>query len=270
MNLNFGCGTRLADGWTNIDFDGADPRVKRVNLLRGFPFPAEHFDAVYSSHVIEHFSRPQAEFLISEARRVLKPRGVLRVVVPDLEGSCREYLRILSLPDADPAKRGMYEWTLIELLDQLVRTRPEGAMGPWLRELRTGNNHQLQRYVQSRTQSTGSIHVGDERPASALPTPLSVQRLRGKFLKLYLRFVALLVPISLRDLVLVRTSVGERHQWMYDHYGLRLLLEHCGFSDVVQVSHCTSGIPDLAGTQLDTNADGSPYKRNSLYFEARK
>src|ERR1700733_13753782 len=87
--LNFGCGTRYAPGWTNIDFHGEGTHVKRVNLLAGFPFPDNSFDAVYSSHVLEHFTPQQGSFLIRESCRVLKPGGILRTVVPDLEASCR-------------------------------------------------------------------------------------------------------------------------------------------------------------------------------------
>jgi len=93
--LNFGCGARIAANWTNIDFHSSDSRVRRVNLLAGFPFPDNYFDVVYSSHVLEHFTRDQGLFLIREAHRVLKPGAILRIVVPDLEGSCREYLRSL-------------------------------------------------------------------------------------------------------------------------------------------------------------------------------
>src|SRR5674476_867863 len=99
--LNFGCGGRIAQGWTNIDFHSDDARVLRANLLSGFPFRDRYFDAVYSSHVLEHFTPAQADLLLQEAWRVLKPGGIVRIVVPDLEASCREYCRILALDDCD-------------------------------------------------------------------------------------------------------------------------------------------------------------------------
>ena len=103
-SLNFGCGTRFAPGWTNIDFHGDGIHVRRVNLLAGFPFPDNSFDVAYSSHVLEHFTPQQGAFLIRESCRVLKAGGTLRTVVPDLEASCREYLRILAMNDSDPEK----------------------------------------------------------------------------------------------------------------------------------------------------------------------
>src|SRR5580658_121949 len=102
--LNFGCGNRIAPHWTNIDFHSSDSRVTRANLLSGFPFPDQSFDFVYSSHVLEHFTKEQARVLLAEAHRVLKPGGIIRTVVPDLEGTCREYLRILDLDNSDKNK----------------------------------------------------------------------------------------------------------------------------------------------------------------------
>ena len=97
--LNFGCGLRFSSNWENIDFHSDNSQVKRVNLLAGFPYPDSSFEAVYSSHVLEHFDRDQGRFLVAESYRLLRKGGVFRVVVPDLQGSCNEYLRILSLTD---------------------------------------------------------------------------------------------------------------------------------------------------------------------------
>lgn len=92
----------MAAGWTNIEFHCTDHRVQRVNLLAGFPFPDNHFDVIYSSYVLEHFTLEQTVFLLGEARRVLKPGDVIRIVVPDIEATSREYHRILDLPESDP------------------------------------------------------------------------------------------------------------------------------------------------------------------------
>ena len=152
--LNLGCGNRIADGWVNIDFHSSDSRVKCVNFLGGLPYPDNNFDVVYSSHVLEHFTREHANFLLGEAYRVIKPHGILRVVVPDLEGSCREYLRILAMPDTDPGKADKYEWIIIELLDQLVRSFPSGQMGIFYKKLRNSDDQELLSYVRSRTENT--------------------------------------------------------------------------------------------------------------------
>lgn len=49
---------------------------------------AEHdgfFNVVYSSHVIEHMFSQDAQFYLSEIKRLLKPGGVFRIVCPDAD-----------------------------------------------------------------------------------------------------------------------------------------------------------------------------------------
>lgn len=45
------------------------------------PFPDNHFDVVFSKSVIEHLAN--SENYMSEMKRVLKPRGILILMVPD-------------------------------------------------------------------------------------------------------------------------------------------------------------------------------------------
>jgi hypothetical protein len=63
---------------------------------------------------------------------------------------------------------------------------------------------------------------------------------------------------------------GEIHQWMYDRYSLRVILENNSFIDVVPRLASESYIPDWKGFNLDTEPDGSTYKPDSLYMEAIK
>jgi SAM-dependent methyltransferase len=65
-------------------------------------------------------------------------------------------------------------------------------------------------------------------------------------------------------------KTGEVHRWMYDRHSLARLLHSLGFADVVSHEALTSQIEGWAQCQLDANADGSPYKPESLYLEARK
>ena len=269
--LNFGCGTKVASGWNNIDFLSNDSRVQRVNLLAGFPFPDNHFDAVYSSHVLEHFTRAQGLALICEGRRVLKPGGILRVVLPDLEGSCREYLRVLALDDNDPKKKDMYQWIVIELLDQLVRVQASGEMGPFARDAVASGNQPLISYIRARTESKFDDSISEGRSSfSAKLKKLTPQKLMTKSVDWYLNLVGFLLPKNLRQMVMVRTTLGERHRWMYDQHGLRLLLQEAGFSDCRFFLFNQSDIPQFNEDCLDCHDDGSSYKNNSIYAEARK
>jgi SAM-dependent methyltransferase len=264
--LNFGCGKRIAAGWTNVDFHRDDARVLRANLLSGFPFPDSHFDVVYSSHVLEHFTPEQGAFLIKESWRVLKPGGTVRIVIPDLEETCREYFRILALNDSDPGKLPLYNWIKIELLDQLVRSSRAGAMGPLADSIMRSGDETMIAYVRSRTESCGWS------PASIFDRirRITRQKIATRLTYYYVAFIKSLIPKTLRQMVFDNTDIGEKHRWMYDRYGMNLLLQAHGFANIRFVAFNESVIAGFDEDHLDSNPDGSPYKNVSIYCEARK
>lgn len=55
-------------------------------------------EVVYSSHMLEHLDREEARVFLGECHRVLRPGGVLRLAVPDLQMLVANYL---SSGDAD-------------------------------------------------------------------------------------------------------------------------------------------------------------------------
>lgn len=266
--LNFGCGNRYSPEWVNIDFHSESKQVQRVNLLEGFPFPDSSFEAVYSSHVLEHFDRHQGAFLISESFRVLSKGGILRIVVPDLEGSVREYLRVLSMPDG-PDKDRFYSWAVIELLDQLVRNKPTGEMGPYLTRVFQGKDEAEKHYIKSRTQNTPWQSPSSLRTRDKLKT-ITAAKIITKFTYLYLHALSQFIPPSLRDSVFVQTGIGERHRWMYDEFSLKQAFETAGFSNVKRMAFNESAIDKFASYGLDSLSDNEPYKNNSLYMEGIK
>lgn len=62
------------------------------DLKKGIPAPAASVDAVYHSHVLEHIDRDAVPGFFADIARVLRPGGVHRIVVPDLERYAHEYL----------------------------------------------------------------------------------------------------------------------------------------------------------------------------------
>jgi SAM-dependent methyltransferase len=119
IKLNLGCGLAVAADWVNIDgslnalvanmppmahrmvyrLTGArqyyseqeycsllkNHRFLHHDLATGIPLPDGIADYIFSSHFLEHLFWRDANSLLRECHRVLKPGGVLRISVPDLE-----------------------------------------------------------------------------------------------------------------------------------------------------------------------------------------
>jgi SAM-dependent methyltransferase len=269
MKLNFGCGQRFAKGWVNIDFHSAHPEVRRVNLLRRLPYPDGCFDVVYSSHVLEHFTLQTAEAILREAWRILKTGGLIRVIVPDLENTCREYLRVLDQVDNSRLAQRQYDWIILELLDQLTRTETSGLSDPFRRRLLAANDTEMIEYVKSRT-DTNPWTAGPPKSLAQKLRRLTWNEIKTRLLYLYVSGVKKLLPQSLRQVITDNTRIGEKHKWMYDRHNLALLMGQCGFSEISFLAAGRSAIPGFNEDHLDIQPDGTPYKRASLYCEARK
>lgn len=72
---------------------GVFARVRYLNAAKHFPYSTGSFDNVFSCHMLEHLYRSEARNCVSEVYRVLKPGGVFRVIVPDLDIAVRDYDR---------------------------------------------------------------------------------------------------------------------------------------------------------------------------------
>jgi predicted SAM-dependent methyltransferase len=91
--LNIGAGGRgvKSEQWLNVD--GFDQRADVLcNAARPLPFEDSRFEGVFTEHMLEHLTVAEAANFLRECRRVLKDRGVIRVIVPDGELYCRNYL----------------------------------------------------------------------------------------------------------------------------------------------------------------------------------
>jgi predicted SAM-dependent methyltransferase len=122
--LNLGAGPRGVDDvhWVNVD--GAEDRSVQalVDFSRPLPFDDGVFDGVFCEHVLEHFTQADGERLAREVKRILKPGGVFRVIVPDAEFVLRSYFEA---PDALAAARAGSEGTAMEAVNAYFRQRYE-------------------------------------------------------------------------------------------------------------------------------------------------
>lgn len=91
MKLNLGSGAYPLDGWTNYDLI-SHPGVTQHDLTKGIPLPDNSVEFIFSEHMIEHIERLQADALLRECKRVLKPQGVMRICMPDLRKIAQIYI----------------------------------------------------------------------------------------------------------------------------------------------------------------------------------
>ena len=81
--LNLGCGYDYRSGWINIDKEQTGQRVDMVRDLEDaeLPFENNSVDFILCSHILEHIRNYIP--LMKEIHRVLKPRGILHIKVPE-------------------------------------------------------------------------------------------------------------------------------------------------------------------------------------------
>lgn len=264
--LNAGCGDHFFLEWNNIDCVTTSGVVYH-DVRKPLPYPATCFDAVYASHVLEHLTPREGERFLRELYRTLQPGGVVRIVVPDLEMICREYLKYLELMVSRPTDINLkrYEWIKLELIDQMVREKPGGRM---TETVLTGNydaEFLKARSGDSFIKSQASQNSSDmDKWAALKDKPFGTRfRIAVTVLKRRLR-TKLGIPPDPR-------KTGEAHKWMYDRVSLKIALEKVGFVDFCVTSYDQSRIPYWEKYNLDRSVyKEASRKPDSLYVEANK
>ena len=248
VRLNIGCGSRFHNSWLNIDQYGDNSEIFSWNILDGQPFPDNSIDVVYCAHVLEHFDRVGANLFLNEIYRILKPNGILRIVVPNLEEICKSYLQALIdvRIHEDSDSKGRYEWAAIELLDQLVRHQSGGEMLKlWSKDHIDSENFIRSRIGQEFDVARGAILSNPNAEAS-----------QANFK-------------NFNELGKFRLS-GEIHQWMYDEYSLRKILQAASFKNIDIKKADESYIENFVSYNLDVDLVGMVIKPDSLYMEGFK
>jgi predicted SAM-dependent methyltransferase len=92
MRLNWGCGRRAVPGWINSDI-ASYPGVDIVRDIRhGLPIADQTLDYIVSVHALVAIPYDDLVPVLAELRRMLRPGGVLRLVLPDFDKAIRAYL----------------------------------------------------------------------------------------------------------------------------------------------------------------------------------
>ena len=114
IKLNLGCAKQVVEGWINVDYAlGArliklpvfgflvkkfklfnidwDDSIFVHDLNKPLPWHDNSVDVIYTSRTLEHLTKEFGKQLLEECHRVLKPNGLLRIVVPDFNSIVEDY-----------------------------------------------------------------------------------------------------------------------------------------------------------------------------------
>jgi SAM-dependent methyltransferase len=257
--LNLACGDTAHPEWTNVEFwphcvryrapvvgtlfrhldagkphpDGRGVAVRFTDLRDGIPYADESFDVAYHSNFLEHLDRADAEAFLRECRRVLRPGGILRVVVPDLGIQARAYVDALAAAGGDePDAVERHRWAVVELVDPFVRRELGGEMQAWMDA--------------GWPDGPRAAPIERTRPAPSLRSRL--------------RWALIGRPTP--------ESTGEAHRWAWDRVSLARALVEAGFGPPDFLAPDESRIPGWERFRLDLAEDGSARHFDCLYAEA--
>lgn len=97
VQLHLGCGKRYLPGFVHVDLDDF-PHIDYRQPISDFPaFKDNSVDLIYCCHALEYFDRKEVKAVLKEWYRVLRPKGVLRLAVPNFEAIVKIYKKYKDL-----------------------------------------------------------------------------------------------------------------------------------------------------------------------------
>lgn len=274
--LNLGCGHQFHPDWFNVDITSNSEHVQAYDLREGVPFADNSFDVVYHSNILEHFQKDAAKRFVQECIRVLKKGGILRIATPDLRRIAQEYLRWVAagLEEQNDARvAANYEWIMLEMYDQVIRTTSGGKMMEYLQQTLINEEYLIERCGKE-VENLLPHNKKEERQQVPVKSRSRLRKLVAFAKKPSQAKESIVKRLLGEEYELLQQARfrnrGEIHQWMYDHYSLTRLLNDCGITNVTFQSPHTSQIPDWSAYHLDVSPEGDVYKPDSMFIEGRK
>lgn len=94
IKLHLGCGTEYKNEWINVD-NNSDNNIKKLDvnwdLTSTLPFPEDSIDFIFNEHFLEHLTVEEGLKSLRDFKRILKPKGVMRIAMPDLAWIVGQY-----------------------------------------------------------------------------------------------------------------------------------------------------------------------------------
>jgi predicted SAM-dependent methyltransferase len=105
--LDVGCGPNNHEHFINLDYDWHPGIDICWDLTTGIPLGDRTLQGIFTEHCLEHIPFSATDAVLADFRRLLKPGGTVRIVVPDGELYLTRYCDLLrkltdqALPYAD-------------------------------------------------------------------------------------------------------------------------------------------------------------------------
>ena len=108
--FNWGCGNTHPPGWINSDIKAAAGIQVSCDIRQGLPIADDRFDYAVSVHALPELAYPDLVPALRELRRVIRPKGTLRLVLPDLLKTIEAFRagdrNFFAVPDDDVKRLG--------------------------------------------------------------------------------------------------------------------------------------------------------------------
>jgi predicted SAM-dependent methyltransferase len=264
--LNLACGDIFITSplWENCDFAPKSSDVKQVNLLGGLPYDDNTFELAYCSHYIEHIPKNEILNFLQECNRVLKPNGLIRLVLPNFENIAREYIK-----NIDQGNLLHSEFNIVEMIDQCTRSESGGELIKWYRTASVDTN--LYSYIKHRTGYVINPNRNKSESFWIKFKNLNLIKLKFKTQLIFSKFIISILPGWFQLNHVSKTATGEKHLWVYDFNSISNFLKQAGFSSIVEKDSHNSSYSIFPVFPLDVNSNNESRKgAESMYIEAIK